>query len=57
MTQNQETIKIAVDGLSLGTLIGTFLGWLPHVAAILSIVWVSLRIYESVLTIKKLKKD
>lgn len=57
MTQNQEAAKAVVDGLSLGTVIGTILGWIPHIAAVLSVIWFALRIYESILTIKKLKKE
>jgi hypothetical protein len=42
-----EGTKHVLDGLSLVTVIGTLMDWLPAVAALLSIVWTSLRIYES----------
>lgn len=42
-----EGTKHVLDGLSLVTVLGTLMDWLPAVAAILSIIWTSLRIYES----------
>jgi|TARA_R110000868_G_scaffold31232_2_gene114578 hypothetical protein len=57
--QNQETLKHMLDGVSLITVIGTLVEFLPAVSALLSIVWVAIRIYETE-TMKKLlnrKKD
>jgi hypothetical protein len=57
--QNQETLKHIIDGASILTVIGTLVEFLPAVSAVLSIVWVSIRIYETD-TVKKLvsrKKD
>jgi hypothetical protein len=57
--QNQETLKHVIDGASILTVIGTLVEILPAVSAILSIVWVEIRIYETD-TVKKLvnrKKD
>ena len=57
--QDQETIKHILDGASLITVIGTLVEFLPAVSALLSIVWVAIRIYETE-TVKKLlnrKKD
>jgi hypothetical protein len=53
-----ESSKHVLDGLSLLTVLGTLVDWLPAVAALLSIVWTTLRIYESK-TVQKLlgKKD
>jgi hypothetical protein len=42
-----EGTKHVLDGLSLLTVLGTLMSWLPAVAALLSIVWTLLRIYES----------
>jgi hypothetical protein len=42
-----EGSKHVLDGLSLITVLGTLMDWLPAVAALLSIVWTLLRIYES----------
>ena len=45
--QAQEQIKHAVDALSLGTVLATLAGWLPHIAAVVSIVWGLIRISET----------
>jgi hypothetical protein len=42
-----ESTKHVLDGLSLVTVLGTLMSWLPAVAALLSIIWTLLRIYES----------
>jgi len=57
--ENQETLKHVIDGASILTVIGTLVEFLPAVSAVLSIVWVAIRIYETE-TMKKLlnrKKD
>jgi len=51
--QNQETLKHMIDGASLLTVIGTLVEFLPAVSAILSIVWVAIRIWETE-TVQKL---
>jgi hypothetical protein len=53
-----EQMKTAVDIGAVGTAGATLVGWLPHVASILSIVWLAIRIYETE-TVKRLlgKKD
>jgi hypothetical protein len=56
---NQETVKHMIDGASILTVIGTLVEFLPAVSAILSIIWVAIRIYETE-TVQKLvnrKKD
>ena len=48
MTANdQETLKQMLDGASILTVIGTLVEFLPAVSALLSIVWVAIRIYET----------
>ena len=48
MTEHdQETLKHMIDGASILTVIGTLVEFLPAVSAILSIVWVAIRIYET----------
>ena len=42
-----EGTKHVLDGVSLITVLGTLMEWLPAVAALLSIIWTLLRIYES----------
>ena len=51
--QNQETLKHILDGASLITVIGTLVEFLPAVSALLSIVWLAIRIYETE-TVQKL---
>jgi hypothetical protein len=42
-----EPAKHVVDALSILTVLGTLFEYLPSVAALLSIIWSLLRIYES----------
>jgi hypothetical protein len=42
-----ETAKMAGDVLSIATLIGSLASFLPAVAAILTIIWTAIRIYET----------
>lgn len=47
MTQHQETVKHATDALSVVTVIGALMEMLPAVAALFTIVWTAIRIYET----------
>jgi hypothetical protein len=47
MTEHQETIKQALDAASVATAIGTFMNAMPAVAALFTIVWTGIRIYET----------
>jgi hypothetical protein len=42
-----DAIKVAADGLSIGTVVATLFGWLPQIAALASLVWTAIRIYET----------
>lgn len=46
-----EQIKTAADATSLTLTLGAFLEWLPHIAALLSVVWVLIRICEACITV------
>jgi hypothetical protein len=48
-----EDIKHVVDGVSVGTVLATLAGWLPAIAALFTIIWTALRIWESE-TVKQL---
>ena len=48
-----EGVKAAADLLSIATLVGSLVSLLPAVAALLTIIWTSIRIYESA-TVQKL---
>lgn len=43
-----ETTKHIVDAVSVTTVVGTLTAWLPPIAALLSIVWTAMRIYEMI---------
>lgn len=43
----QETTKHVVDALSVATVLGTLMSYLPAVAALASLVWSLIRIYET----------
>ena len=43
----QETVKVIGDTLSIFTVVGTLIDMLPSIAALFTIVWTALRIYES----------
>lgn len=42
-----EHAKNAIDAVSFGTAVATVAGWLPAVAAIFTLVWTGIRIYET----------
>jgi len=44
---DQETLKQILDGASILTVIGTIVEFLPAVSAVLSIIWVTIRIWET----------
>lgn len=42
-----EGAKVAGDLLSIAALLGSLASWLPAFAALLTIVWTAIRIYET----------
>jgi len=46
-TQLDESTKYLLDGVSLIATLGSLIEMLPTISALLSIVWVSIRIYET----------
>ena len=52
-----EQAKIVGDVISMGTVSATLMQWLPPLAALLTIVWCCIRIYESKTVQKMLGKD
>lgn len=46
-----EPIKTLIDGsavgMSLATFFGVIAGFIPHVASLLSVLWLAIRIYET----------
>jgi len=47
MTEHDETVKYVIDGVSFLTVVGTLAEALPAVAAIFTIVWTAIRIWET----------
>jgi len=47
MTEHHETAKHVIDALSILTVIGTLVDMLPSIAALISIIWSVIRIYET----------
>ena len=47
MTDQTENVKHVIDALSIATVIGTLVDMLPSVAAVFTIVWTSIRIWET----------
>jgi len=45
--ETQQVAKGATDALAVGVTVGTVLQWLPAVAALFTIIWTALRIYET----------
>ena len=43
----QEEAKTIVDGIAVSGGIASIVGWLPDITALLTIIWLSLRIWES----------
>ena len=47
MTEHHETAKHVVDALSIATVLGTIMNFLPAIAAVFTIIWTAIRIYET----------
>ena len=47
MEQHHDIAKQTLDALSLITVIGTLVNVLPSIAALFTIVWTGIRIYET----------
>ena len=47
MENHHETAKSVADALSIVTVVGTLMEVLPAIAAMFTIVWTAIRIYET----------
>jgi hypothetical protein len=47
MAQSHETAKAVTDAASVLTVVGTLMEILPAVAAVFTIIWTGIRIYET----------
>jgi hypothetical protein len=57
MTDNHDITKTLLDAVSLVTVVGTIMEMLPAVAAVFTIIWTGIRIYETDTVQKLLGKD
>jgi hypothetical protein len=57
MTDQQETAKHVIDVLSVITVIGTLVEMLPSIAALFTIIWTGIRIWETDTVQRWVKKD
>jgi hypothetical protein len=57
MLDNHEATKHAVDALSLLTVLGTLMEALPAIAALFTIIWTGIRIWETKTVQKFIRKD
>ena len=47
MVEGHDAAKHVGDALSVSVVVTSLMGWLPAVAAMLSIIWTLIRIYET----------
>lgn len=47
MNDHHETTKHVIDALSIMTVVGTLVEMLPSIAAVFTIVWTGIRIWET----------
>ncbi|CAB5223993.1 hypothetical protein UFOVP393_25 [uncultured Caudovirales phage] len=47
MPDSHETTKHVIDALSVATVLGTLVEMLPSIAAVFTIVWTAIRIWET----------
>jgi hypothetical protein len=52
-----EGAKHLLDALSIGTMLGTLFQMLPNIAALLTILWTAIRIYETATVQRWLGRD
>lgn len=57
MTDNHDVTKSLLDAVSVVTVVGTIMDMLPAVAALFTIIWTGIRIYETDTVQKLLGRD
>jgi hypothetical protein len=57
MTDNHDMTKSLLDAVSVVTVVGTIMDMLPAVAALFTIIWTGIRIYETDTVQKFLGRD
>jgi hypothetical protein len=57
MTDHDGATKHVIDALSFVTVLGTIINMLPAIAAVFTIIWTAIRIYETDTVQRWVKKD
>ena len=57
MSLDTEAVKAGVDVLAVSTTASALMGWLPPLAALATLVWTCIRIYETQTVKNILNKD
>jgi hypothetical protein len=57
MAEHHDTAKHVVDALSFLTVLGTLVEMLPSIAALFTIIWTGIRIWETDTVQRWVKKD
>jgi hypothetical protein len=47
MSEHSDTIKVVGDSMAMGAVLGSLIGFLPAIAALFTIIWTGIRIWES----------
>ncbi len=56
MDEHSNTLTHIADAASVGIVVATIAQWLPAIAALMSIIWTAIRIYETKTVQKWVKK-
>lgn len=51
-----DNVKHIGDGISISTMLAAVAGWLPALAALVTIIWTGIRIYETRTVQRRLKQ-
>ena len=43
---HEQQVRLGLDGLAIANVVAVWVGWLPHIAAALSIIWLLMQIVE-----------
>ena len=57
MSINTEAVKSGVDVIAVSATASALMGWLPPLAALATLIWTSIRIYETQTIRSFLKRD
>jgi hypothetical protein len=52
-----EQARYWLDASAIGAVVASLFGWLPEIAALLSVIWFGMRLYETHLAIRLKKHE